>query len=344
MISQKKQKEVKESLKNIEEEVNPVIEDLLTSYVERRSEKIVKYQINTGGKRLRPALSVITSQMMGGEKKDIIYPAAGLEIIHNYTLIIDDMIDNGELRRGMPTSWKKFGLSIAQCIGVHYTGSIIESISKCKHPKKVSKIFSKTIKSIADGEIQDILFEQSGKEDEPFVVENRCRNITRYKCLKMIKSKTAVFLQNCCELGGVCADAGSEEIKKLKDFGLNLGIIFQIKDDLLDIFGKEKKFGKKIGKDIKERKLGNIVILFALQKLENKDKEKFHNILEKEKITEKDLEEAIKLINKTNAKERATSLGENYLEKSIDILKNLPQNKWNQQLKNISYFVLEREK
>jgi len=344
MISQKKRKEVKQNLKNITKEINPAIENLLTSYVERRSKKLVRYQINTGGKRLRPALAVMTCQMMGGDKEDIIKPAAALEIIHNYTLVVDDIIDNGEIRRGKPTAWKKFGLSIAHCIGVHYTGSIVESVSECKHPKKVSQIFSRTIKAIADGEIQDILFEQSGREEEPFIKENRVRNITRYKCLKMIKKKTAIFLQNCCELGGVCANSDPEEIEKLKEFGLNLGILFQIKDDILDIFGKEKKFGKKIGKDIKERKLGNVVILFALQKLDKKDKEKFHNILQKEKIKEKDIKEAVKLINKTNAKERAINFGKTYLDKALNILEDLPQNKWNKQLKDLSLFILKREK
>ncbi len=344
MISQKKRKKVKKNLQDIAKKVNIEIDSLLTSYVEKRNKKLVRYQINTGGKRLRPALVVMTHQMMGGEKKKIIRIAAALEIIHNYTLIIDDIIDNGEIRRGQPTTWKKFGLSIAQCIGVHYAGSIVEAIADCPNPKRVAKIFSKTTKSIADGEIQDILFEQSGKEGESFVKENRSNHITKYKCLKMIKKKTAFFLQNCCELGGICAEADPKEIKDLKSFGLDLGILFQIKDDILDIFGTEKKFGKKIGKDIKERKLGNIVILFALQKLNNKDKEKFHKILEKKEIKDKDIKKAVSLINKTNAKERAQNFGKKYLNKALKKLKKLPQNKENKKLKNLSFFILEREK
>ena len=100
--------------------VDPVIKRVLISGVDKKFHDIVSYQISTGGKRLRPALAIISCLALGGKIKDVLYPAAGLEILHNYTLIIDDMIDNDQERRGKPTLWSKFGESIAQCVGIDY--------------------------------------------------------------------------------------------------------------------------------------------------------------------------------------------------------------------------------
>jgi geranylgeranyl diphosphate synthase type I len=324
--------------------VDPKIKEILDLYVDKKTRKLVNYQIEVGGKRLRPALAVASCLVCGGEINDVLYPAAGLEILHNYTLIIDDIIDNSDLRRGKPTTWFKFGRSIAQCVGMGYSATIFQAANKSKNPIKTSELLAKALKAIVDGEILDILFEQSGREDEKYITANRYKKITQHDYFRMIDQKTVTLIQACCEIGGITAGAKKSEMATLKKYGFNLGIAFQIKDDILDIFGNEKKFGKKIGNDIKERKLGNIVIFYALRELPQPKRKKVLTILRKKEIKDKEIKEVIKLIKETKAKERAYLLGKDYTKKAKENLKFLPHNKWNEILNKIADFVIERNK
>ncbi len=323
--------------------VNPIIQELLESYVDKKFHKLINYQAAAGGKRFRPALTIISSKLLGGKIKDVLYPASGLEILHNSTLIVDDIIDHSHLRRNKPTVWFKFGQSIAECMGVDYLAAAFEGANHSKNPAMISEIFAKTLKTVINGEILDILFEQQGRREEPYVVKNRYHKITKQKYYEMIGRKTASLAQSCCEVGGICAGASSKRLKTLKDYGFNLGMAFQVRDDVLDIFGDEKKFGKKIGKDIEERKLGNIVILSALTELSKSDEEKILKIIKKKKIKNKDIKEAIKLIKKTRAREKACNLAQEFSTKAKEQLKLLPQNKWNKALESLADFVVQRE-
>ena len=331
-------------LKQLTRIIDPIIEKLLISYVDKKFRKIVTYSISTGGKRLRPALAIISCKMLGGKIEDVLHPAAGLEIIHNYSLIIDDIIDNSLMRRKKPTLWHRFGESMALCGAIDYSATILQSANRSKNSTLVAELFAKTIKKLVDGEILDILFEQSGRENEPFVCQSRYKKITMNDYFEMVKGKTGALLQASCLLGGICANAKEKELKALKNYGLNLGIAFQIRDDILDIFGEEKKFGKKIGKDIEERKGGNVVIILALEELSLKERENFLKILKKRKKTKKDIERAVKILQKTRAKEEAFKLGEKFIKKAKKSLGNLPQNQYNEILKKITDFVIKREK
>jgi len=324
--------------------VSPKIKEILNLSVDEKTQKLVNYQVTVGGKRLRPALAIASCLACGGKIKDVLYPAAGLEILHNYTLIYDDIIDNSNLRRGEPTTWFKFGKSITQCIGMDYAAAVFQAANKSKYPLEITEIFARAIKTIVDGEILDILFEQSDRKDEKYITENRYHEITEKDYLKMVSKKTASLIRACCEVGAISARAKKSEIDALKNYGFNLGIAFQVRDDILDIFGEEKEFGKKIGKDIEERKLGNIVVFYALKEFSQTEKEKFLAILRKNKIKNKDIKEGLKLINETKAKEKSFLLGEKYIKKAKENLKDLPQNNWNKFLAEIADFIIKRVK
>ena len=341
---EKNKKELGLFLKKTAAMVSPVIQELLESYVDKEFYELIDYQVSTGGKRFRPALTIISSKLLGGKIKDVLYPASGLELLHNSTLIVDDIIDHSQLRRNKPTVWFKFGRSIAECMGVDYLAAAFEGANHSKKPVMISEIFAKTLKTVINGEILDILFEQQGRQEEPYVIKNRYHKITKQKYYEMISRKTASLAQSCCEVGGICTRASSKQLKTLKDYGFNLGMAFQVRDDVLDIFGDEKKFGKKIGKDIEERKLGNIVILSALSELSKSDKEKLLKIIRKKEVKDKDIKEAMKLIKKTRAREKACSLAEEFAAKAKEQLKLLPQNRWNKALESLADFAVQREK
>ncbi|MDD2913162.1 MAG: polyprenyl synthetase family protein [Candidatus Pacebacteria bacterium] len=331
---------IKKTIRKVEEKM----EKTLISNVNGAFHKILKYQIKTEGKRLRPKLAIVSLKMLKGKEKDIIYPAAGLEILHNCSLIIDDIIDDSRLRRGEPSAWVRFGKSIAQCVAMDYSAAIFETALKSKNPERISNIFAKTLKIVMNGEIMDILFEQTGREDEPYIKENRYSTIKEEDYLRMTEQKTAIFIGASCQVGGICANGNKKQIEKLRKYGLNLGMAFQISDDLLDIFGKEERFGKKIGKDIQEGKGGNCVIYFALQEFTMEEKKKFWNILRKDKIGGEDVKKAIRMIKKTKARERAIEYGESFVIKAKKNLSFLPQNKWNDFLSDLADDIIGRNK
>lgn len=331
-------------LAELGEAVDPVIKEILNSGLPRRFNELTNYQISAGGKRLRPAFLFVSCYLLGGKTKNAIYPAAGIEILHNYTLIIDDIIDDSRIRRGRNTVWKEFGVSTAECIGSFYAPSIFQAAQRSKNPVIISEIMAQTLKTVMSGEIMDILCERGGRKNEPHINCNRYHSVSKKTYLEMIKRKTASLFQSSCEIGGITADGKEEEIKLLRDYGFNLGMAFQIQDDILDIFGDEKSFGKKIGKDIMERKGGNIVILTALEELSPKDKKELLMILTKDKILVNDIKRAISLIKKTDAEERSRKMGERYVKKAKTALNGLPHNKWNETLKLFADFVVDRKK
>lgn len=337
-----KEKDFKIIVKDIAKKVELAINKILIASVLPKHHELVKYQMSAGGKRLRPAIAVLTCQMLGGNLKDVLYPAAALEILHNYTLIVDDIIDHSEFRRGKPTVWKEYGKSVAENISMAYAASIFDTPVNQKDKNKIDKVLAKTLKTITDGQIFDVLFEQDGREDEAYVVKNRYQKILLSDYLEMIYRKTASLISACCEIGGICANAKDAEIKSLRAFGLNLGLAFQIQDDILDMFGDEKKFGKKIGKDIEERKLGNIVMLFAMEEFSGPDKKVFLSILKKKKISSKDIKEVLTLIGKTKAQEKAIDLEMKYVKKAKLSLAKLPQNEWNKVLGELTDYLVNR--
>ena len=336
--------ELKKFLDYTDKKITPIMKEFLSLYADKKNKEVIFYQISTGGKRLRPALAIACCNMLGGKEKDVLYPAASLEIFHNYTLIIDDIIDNSNSRRKMPTLWFKFGKSIADLVGVDYMASLFEGVYRSKKPREISEILIKAMKGLTDGEILDVLFEQDNRDNEPFVRENRYKEITENDYFKMVRKKTAELMEVSCKIGGLMADADNKELELLADYGFNLGMAFQIQDDILDIFGVEKIFGKKIGKDIIEAKRGNIVILHALKEFSTKDKKRFLSIFEKKKKTQKEVAEAIRLIKKTKGFLKATDIKVNFIKKAKKSLALLPKNKWNDFLTTLAEFVIEREK
>lgn len=322
----------------------PAIKNLLTLCVDKRHKNIVEYPILTGGKRLRPALAILTCQLMGGKIKDVLYPAAGLEILHNYTLIVDDIIDNSTLRRNKPTAWVKFGKSVAECMAINYSCAVFQAANKSKENIKISELFAKTLKTIVDGEILDILFERAGRDSEPYIVKKRYHKITEKDYFEMISKKTAILFQTCCEIGGILGKASKKQLKSLRNFGFNMGITFQIQDDILDMFGKTKSFGKEVGKDIIERKGGNIIIMLALKELSHTDRLRLLGTMGKKELKKNDTNEIMKLILKTNSLQKAYLLEKKFADKTKENLKLLPKNKWNNVLEELTNLLIVRRK
>lgn len=328
-------------LSEIGKKVDPVIEEYLIRNLSDEFRDIVLHQIRTGGKRIRPALTIICCKAVGGREKDALPIAAAMELIHNYSLIFDDIIDHGEYRRGKPTVRKLYGDVMAMLAGLHYREAITEAVNDSKNSHVLHELVAKTIKDIIEGERLDILFEQAGRHEE-YLIKHRRLVITLDDYLKMISLKTGALIRASCVAGGIVADASNNELKLLDDYGISIGIAFQIADDILDIFGEEKRIGKKRGKDIIEHKLGNVVILLSLNYLPKSEKSELLSILRKDVVSEEDVEKAISLISNTKAKEEAYALGVKYVEQALKSIRKLPRSEDREMLEELANFIIYR--
>ena len=232
-----------------------IINDALVKYMEHENNlqskiyEAMEYSLYAGGKRLRPVLMVETAKMCGGSAEAVLPFACAMEMIHTYSLIHDDLpaMDNDDLRRGMPTSHKKFGEAMAILAGDSLLNKAFEITSSVKdiEPSLVLRAISMLSNSsgtegMIGGQVVDI--ESEGKEIE----------LSELKYLHLLK--TGAIIRSSCTIGAVLSGASEEEIKAVDDFASSLGVAFQIRDDILDCTGTVEELGKPIGSDEAEDK------------------------------------------------------------------------------------------
>ncbi|MHA1596766.1 MAG: polyprenyl synthetase family protein [Candidatus Asgardarchaeia archaeon] len=321
--------------------VDPVMLELLKIGASDDFFEVLRYQVEAGGKRIRPGLCLTFCEAVGGSREDAIYPAAGIELVHNYSLIIDDIIDNSTLRRGKPTVWKKFSMPMALLAALHYREAIEEAIRRSKKPIEMSKLFSDSIREMTEGERLDILFEQAGREHE-YILKKRFKAVSEKDYEFMVRCKTSSLLKCACVSGALSGTDDEGLIKVAEEYGIKIGIAFQIVDDYLDLFAKSEKFGKEIAKDIKEHKLGNIIVIYALSSLDEEKSKKFLGILGKDKLSEEEVSEAMDLIKETDAAEVALKRANSLVDEAKAILRNLPKKDARKELEAIADIIVRR--
>jgi len=199
----------------------------------------IGYVLSLGGKRIRPAMTLMACNLFSDDIQAAVNSAIGLEVFHNFTLLHDDIMDRADVRRGMPTVHKKWDDNTAILSGdVMQTAAYqFMTLTPDKYLKRSLDLFSKTAAEICEGQQLDVEFERRDKVE-----------VAEY--LEMIRLKTAVLLGASLQIGAWIGGAGEEDAQLLYDFGINIGLAFQLKDDLLDVYGDEETFGKKIGGDI----------------------------------------------------------------------------------------------
>ncbi len=242
--------DIKSYLKVQAEFINQKLDDFIPKGIPKELFDAMEYSLKAGGKRLRPIL-VLESAKAAGKKNidDILDIAIATEFIHTYSLIHDDLpaMDNDELRRGKPTCHIVFGEAIAILAGDGLQSYAFELISKNRavSPEKLLRVINVLshgtgIYGMVAGQAADILHEKEGSFNDIEFIHIH---------------KTAKFIQSCCQIGAILADATQEQEKALSDYGLYIGIAFQIQDDILDEVGDEVKLGKKVRKDREREKL-----------------------------------------------------------------------------------------
>jgi len=288
-----------------------IINDAIASVdLNRQPENLyqpIAYSLEMSGKRLRPILTLAACDLFGGDTTNAMNAAVGLEIFHNFTLVHDDIMDDAPLRRGEKTVFKKWNANIAILSGDTMFAIAMGQIVKTDHPKlkDVLNVFVQTAIEVCEGQQFDMDF------------ENRL-DVSIAEYLEMIRLKTAVLLGASLKIGALLANAGGVEANLMYDFGINAGIAFQLKDDWLDAFGDEAKFGKSIGGDIVANKK-TYLYLKCLEMASPADRKMLVELFGTSQSDENaKVRSVLDLFEKYKIKEAATLEMEKFFQKSIE--------------------------
>lgn len=252
----------------------------------------LNYTLGLGGKRIRPALLLLANDLFGGKQALAIDVAIAIEIFHNFTLIHDDIMDNAPIRRGQPTVFKKWNINTAILSGDVMLVEAYKLISTCESVvlPEVLKTFNKVAAEVCEGQQYDMNFETQ-------------QNITIDDYLKMIELKTAVLLGASLKIGALIAKAPQTDVNHIYTFGKNIGIAFQLMDDLLDVYGNPEKFGKQVGGDIISNKK-TYLLLKAQELAKNELKKELEFCLSSKTLSPENKVNRVKAIyNQLNIKE-----------------------------------------
>ena len=250
-------------LKIINRETEKINSLLGKSVLNRKPISLYKpgaYILKSGGKRLRPLMVLLSAKAVGGKFNWVYNAAIAVEMLHNFTLVHDDIMDNADKRRGRITLHKKYDENTAILVGDSLLAVAYDYLLKdCNgNAKSVMQAFTNGLIEVCEGQSMDTDFEKRN-------------NVAIKDYILMIKKKTAAMAEMCCKIGAEIGGGNTKQIKALSNYGLNIGIAFQIQDDLLDVIADENEFGKSVGGDLVEGKK-TYLFLSALGKAKGEDK------------------------------------------------------------------------
>lgn len=268
------------------------------------------YTMDSGGKRIRPLLAVLSTQLFNGDIHKVLKPAYGVELFHNFTLLHDDIMDNSDIRRGKPTVHKKYGVNA----GI-LSGDLMMVLAL-----KLASELDGSVKK----EMYDLMIATSIElyEGQQYDVEFEDRNdVKQEEYIKMIELKTAVLLGCSLKIGAIVANASIENQNKIYEFGRNIGLSFQIQDDYLDTFG-DAQVGKKIGGDILNNKK-TLLLISALQKGSAEQKAALQKWIETDNDDDAKIKAVTALYVETGAMDYCINLSKKYFDEALSFLNHI---------------------
>ncbi|HOV92775.1 MAG TPA: polyprenyl synthetase family protein [Candidatus Kapabacteria bacterium] len=295
----------------------------------------LQYLLDAGGKRLRPLLTIASAKLVGGSTRDALKPAIAVELLHNFSLIHDDIMDNAPIRRNKQTIHTRWNNSIAIL-----SGDLLLAISF----KKAIENFDEHTSNLIIGAMIEALIEICEGQGYDLEFETN-RNVTLDDYLMMIEKKTAKLIENAMLIGGYVGRANNNELNLLRQIGNNIGMGFQIQDDLLDLSATTPKFGKMQGQDLKE---GKKTYLFFIAKMQITDKsslELLNKFLINKGLSEEDIPVMIEIFRKNGVFDIAKNMINEYYNKALNLLSNFPDNDNNEDkefLEQLIHNIFER--
>ncbi|MEM2137732.1 MAG: polyprenyl synthetase family protein [Candidatus Anstonellaceae archaeon] len=286
------------------------------------------------GKLLRPALCTVSCSAVGGKPEDALHAAAAIEMFHNFTLIHDDIEDCSLLRRGKPCMHMKYGVPLALNAGDGLFMMVWKEAMELQHPKKEAALqqLLAGFTQVLEGQAIELGWYNAKKWD-----------VTEEDYFRVVEGKTGALIATACEVGGILGSGSAEQRRALSDFGFGIGVGFQIADDVLNIVGDEKKYGKEIGGDILEGKR-TLITIRAQAMLSGKEKSRLGWLLRKEKKSRRDVSEIIGLLKDSGAVASAMKTADRRIATAKARLKVLPKTPARQVLYELADYITKREK
>ena len=322
--------DVKEVLGNYSTDITKTIEEELATITPDNLEEASVYLTRAGGKMLRPALTLITAEAVGGNRESALKSAAAIELIHTFSLIHDDIMDQDDMRRGMPSVHKVWGEDVAILAGDTLFSKAFEIIigsegtSSEQNNKALATVADACVK-ICEGQASDMGFE------ERF-------DVSEDEYMEMIFKKTGALIAAATKVGAIMGGASEEVIDAMYEYGRLIGLAFQIQDDYLDIAADEETLGKPIGSDIGKGKM----TIIAIKGLASVDDGRLLEILKAENNSQNEIDEAVEILTNCGAIEYARNLAQESVVKAKEVLEILDDSSSKQILVDIADFVLER--
>ena len=315
---------LKSSLKRVEIEISKNIKD---------EEKLITltagHLIKAKGKKIRPILTLLVSKMLNYKGNADVTLAVCIEFIHNATLLHDDVIDTGKIRRGKLSANQIWGNKVSVLVGDYLLSRAFKLMVKNKS-LKLLEILSQTSLILARGQIQD-------------VGNNQNVNLTEKKYLSIIDAKTAELFRISCFLPTIITNQNKKTQKIFNDFGFNFGMAFQLSDDVLDYFGDSSKMGKSVGKDFFEGKV-TYPVIHCFKKSDKKSKKIIAKLFFKRKRSKKDLALILDLMKKTNTYKSSIEFVGKYAEKAKTKINKFEGNKYKVYLDDLVDHLIIRDK
>ncbi len=291
----------------------------------------IEYTLASGGKRLRPQLVLLAAEMFGGKAEDVLSAALAIEVFHNFTLLHDDVMDKADIRRGRPTVHVRWDDRTAILSGDQMIIEAYKLLSQVPENKLLTTLryFNEMATEICEGQQYDMDFET--REDV---------SIEEY--IEMIRLKTSVLLANALRIGAYIAGADEQQQNALYEYGINIGLAFQIQDDILDVYGDPATFGKAIGGDICCNKK-TYILLTALQRADDETRTELEQWLKTNDKSAQKIQAVTHIYTRTGAREVCEAVMQAYTREALSALDTLPQTDATDQLRRLAEKLVQRE-
>jgi octaprenyl-diphosphate synthase len=319
-------------LENVQELVKPELAEFRRRYDDWIKtgktpivDQVIRFLAGRRGKLLRPTLTYLSARLLGESNDRTHFAAVVVELLHNATLLHDDVVDGSDRRRGMPSLNSLFGNKISVLFGDYLLANSLLAMLECGDPR-VLEVLARTARRLAKGELDQAARSRNLDMDEE----------TYYR---MVSNKTGALLAASCVLGGLSNGADERQAAALREFGEAIGVAFQIQDDLLDYTGKESLIGKPVGADLKERKI-TLPLIHAFSQSDSKDVREIKRLVARPKLG--DLRRVVRFAAERGGVDYAREKARDYSRRALEALAVFPDNPVKDLLHDISAFAVER--
>lgn len=313
---------VGDDLKNVEAQFRKDLESDV--YLIR---KVGEYVLASGGKRIRPALLLLSARLCGYTGDQHVPLASVIEFIHTATLLHDDVVDSATLRRGNASANEVWGNEASVLVG-DFLFSKSFSLMVQAGDLRVLKVISDATTIIAEGEVLQLLCTSD-------------LDMTQERYIDVVKSKTAVLLSAACEAGAILGNASQQQQQALRDYGMDLGIAFQLMDDTLDYTASEEQFGKEIGHDLEEGKI-TLPLIHTLARCTDEERDLIAAVVEKEVLEQGDFESVFSLVHRYGGIQYTTAVAGEYIARCKEHLGIFPDSSEKRALLDLADYVISR--